>query len=87
MQMESNRSYHRLSLRTWENPEGPEGWAVKDRKTGKVIFKGGGRDGSGDMVDVIREFLSLRLVGTDIEALLCAEIDRCFPEPDPEEDA
>lgn len=76
MQMENTRTYHRLSLRAWENIDGPEGWAVKDRKTGKVIFKGGGRDGSGEMYDVIKAFLG----SEKVEALLCAEIDREFLE-------
>lgn len=74
MQTEATRTYHRLSLRTWENADGPEGWAVKDRQTGKVVFKGGGRDGSGDMLDVIRAFLG----NERMEALLCSEIDKVF---------
>ena len=74
MQTEQNYKYHRLSFRSWDNIEGPEGWAVKDRKTGKVIFKGGGFDGSVDMLPVVREFLS----NERVEAMLCAEIDRYF---------
>ena len=76
MQTEQTHKYHRLSFRSWDNIEGPEGWAVKDRKTGKTIFKGGGRDGSSEMLTVIKAFLQ----NERAEAMLCAEIDRVFGE-------
>lgn len=71
MQEQSTRTYHRLSLQVWENADGVEGWRVRDRQTGKVVLKG-----NGDTIEVIRGFLS----NERVEALLCAEIDRAFPE-------
>ena len=70
METQSTKIYHRLSLQTYENADGPEGWRIRDRETGIVIMRG-----SGETTEVIRAFLA----NERMEALLCFEIDRVFP--------
>lgn len=69
MQTETTRTYHRLSLQTYENADGPEGWRLVDRQTRKIIFRG-----HGETIEVIRRFLG----NERMEALLCLEIDKEF---------
>lgn len=80
MQTEHTLSYHRLSLRTFKNPEGVEGWALFDRRAKRVIMKGGGRDGSAESIHVIERFIA----NERMEALLCSEIDREWPQDEGE---
>lgn len=70
MQTEATKTYHRLSLQTYENADGPEGWRIVDRHTRKIIFRG-----SGETIEIMRRFLG----NERMEALLCSEIDREFP--------
>ena len=69
MVTQTNRTYHRLSLRTYENADETEGWQLYDRGSKRIVFKG-----YGEMVGVIRRFLA----NERMEALLCSEIDREF---------
>lgn len=72
-----SRTYHRLNLQTWENAEGTEGWRIRDRRTGEIICKGSGRT-----VNVWRRFLAYETM----EARLCAEIDREWPDTEQRND-
>jgi len=64
-------TYHRLSFQTFSNAEGPEGWRIVDRQTKQVIMRG-----PGNTTRIIEAFLG----NERMEALLCAEIDREFPD-------
>jgi hypothetical protein len=66
METKATKTYHRLSLQTYENADGPEGWRIVDRQHQKVIMRG-----PGETIEVIRRFLG----NERMEALLCSEID------------
>lgn len=66
MDSQSTKTYHRLSLQTYENADGPEGWRIMDRQTKKIIMRG-----PGETVEIMRRFLG----NERMEALLCSEID------------
>lgn len=70
MDRQHNRQFHRLSLRSWENPDGQEGWSIKDRQTNRIIMRG-----PGETYDVIDRFLG----NEHFESGLLAEIDREWP--------
>lgn len=70
MQTAATKTFHRLSLQTYENADGPEGWRLVDRQTRKVVFRG-----AGETIEVMRRFLG----NERMEALLCMELDREFP--------